>query len=353
MYLKRFVIDGIKCFDRLEIDFPQNDQDYGGWVVLLGGNGVGKSTLLQTMALALVGPLSGQRLFRPEGWVREGVKKGQIQAEIIRAESDSQLGQPRKKPYEVNFAVVGNKEVEIDGQPYDQPQLVHLADDKERKALASGPYGAKRPGWFSCGYGPFRRLSGGETQAKVVYSPGREARFATLFFEAAALTQCLRAIPPSRLYADPDLRPTRQPGEITRPALTRMRSLVRQELRRLEGPAFDRCVGERLTERGDGGPTPRARRLSSAALRHRLASGAGLLRSPASRIAFVRRPTGVDLFVDGQLLPLPRRLAFAAPLLTGAPHLGPAALAPHLARPGFVALLADLVRRGAFVVGRR
>ena len=169
---------------------------------------------------------------------------------------------------------------------------------------------------------------------------------------AAALTHCLRAMPPSRLYADPDLRPTRQPGEITRPAITRMRSLVRQELRRLDGPAFDRCVGERLTERGDGGPTPRARRLSSAALHHRLASGAGLLRSPASRIAFVRRPTGVDLFVDGQRLPLPRRLAFAAPLLTGAPQLGPASLAPHLARPGFVALLADLVNRGAFELAR-
>jgi hypothetical protein len=190
MYLERFIIDGIKCFDHLEIDFPQGEYGYGGWVVLLGGNGVGKSTLLQAMALTLVGPLSGQRLFRPEGWVRDGIEKGQIQAEISRAESDSQIGQPRKKPYKVKFAVVGKQEVEIDGQPYDQPQLVHLADDRERKALASGPYGAKRSGWFSCGYGPFRRLSGGDTHAKLVYSPGREARFATLFFESAALTQC-------------------------------------------------------------------------------------------------------------------------------------------------------------------
>jgi len=190
MYLKRFAIDSIKCFDHLEIDFPQDERDFAGWVVLLGGNGVGKSTLLQAMALTLLGPIAGQRLFQPEGWVRANAKKGSIQAEIIRAESDSQLGQPRKKPYEVNFAVTGKQEVEIDGQPYDQPQLVHLADHKERKSLVSGPYAAKRPGWFSCGYGPFRRLSGGDTQAKVVYSPGREARFATLFFESAALTQC-------------------------------------------------------------------------------------------------------------------------------------------------------------------
>src|SRR5262245_1784811 len=107
MYLKKLAISGIKCFEHLEIDFPEEAQDYAGWVVLLGGNGVGKSTLLQAMALTLVGPLSGQRLFRPEGWVRDGQKKGLIQAEILRAEADSQLGQPRKKPYEINFAVVG------------------------------------------------------------------------------------------------------------------------------------------------------------------------------------------------------------------------------------------------------
>jgi hypothetical protein len=32
---------------------------------------------------------------------------------------------------------------------------VHLVDPQERKALFSGPYGAKRLGWFFCGYGPF------------------------------------------------------------------------------------------------------------------------------------------------------------------------------------------------------
>jgi len=169
---------------------------------------------------------------------------------------------------------------------------------------------------------------------------------------AAAVTHCLRAIPASRLYEDPDLRPTRQPGEIARPALQRMRSLVRRELRRLDGPAFDRCVGAHLTTPADGSPEHRAPRMTTGVLRRRLRSGTGLARSPGSRIAFVRRPAGVDLFVDGVLLPLPPRLAFAAPLLTGAPHLDRAALAPHLARPGFLPLLADLVSRGALVPAR-
>jgi hypothetical protein len=188
MYLTRFRVSGIKCFEDLDIELPHRGDDYSGWIVVLGGNGVGKSTLLQAMALTFLGPLAGQRLVRPEGWVREGIRHGTIKAEIVKGAGDSQLGQPRKKPYEVTFAVVGTQEVEIDGQPYDQPQLVHRADPKDRKALFSGPYGAKRPGWFSCGYGPFRRLSGGDAQSRSL--PEREVRFATLFSESTALTQC-------------------------------------------------------------------------------------------------------------------------------------------------------------------
>ena len=53
MYLQKFTIQGIKCFDRVELEFPHVGEDYSGWVVLLGGNGRGKSTLLQAMAIAL------------------------------------------------------------------------------------------------------------------------------------------------------------------------------------------------------------------------------------------------------------------------------------------------------------
>ena len=193
MYLERFEIGRIKCFESIELHFPHHENDFSGWIVLLGGNGTGKSTLLQAMALTLIGPLAGQRLLQPEGWVTAGMSDGYgtLSAEIVRGEQDSQVGQPRKKPYQVNFAVTGNQPVELEGQPYDQPQLVHLADAAKRKALSSGPYAAKRPGWFCSGYGPFRRLSGGDAvEAKLVYSQGTEARFATLFRESAALTMC-------------------------------------------------------------------------------------------------------------------------------------------------------------------
>ena len=92
--------------------------------------------------------------------------------------------------------MTGREEVEVDNVTYDQPQLVHMVDEKTRKSLMSGPYAAKKPGWFSCGYGPFRRLLGGASEeSRLMFSTGRESRFMTLFREAAALTQCTEWLP--------------------------------------------------------------------------------------------------------------------------------------------------------------
>ena len=97
MYLREFRIQDIKCFEDVQLHFPHDGDDYSGWVVLLGGNGMGKSTLLQAMAISLVGPLAGQRLLNPDGWVREDKKLGSFLASIIKGDRDIASGQPREK----------------------------------------------------------------------------------------------------------------------------------------------------------------------------------------------------------------------------------------------------------------
>ena len=52
MYLQEFTIQSIKCFDLSSSSSRTYGDDYSGWIVLLGGNGMGKSTLLQAMAIA-------------------------------------------------------------------------------------------------------------------------------------------------------------------------------------------------------------------------------------------------------------------------------------------------------------
>lgn len=170
---------------------------------------------------------------------------------------------------------------------------------------------------------------------------------------AGALQHRLRGMPAALRYADPDLGPARQPGEIDRATIARLRRIVARELERLGGPDLERCLGELLTETKEAGPLRRSRRLSPIALGRRIVSGGALVRSDASRIAFMRRRAGTDLFVDGQTLPLPRPLTFAAPLLTGPPRLDGLALRPHLETPGFLELVADLINRGAFELARR
>jgi hypothetical protein len=206
MYLKKLTVKQLKCFDSLEIDFPGENGDYSGWIVLLGGNGTGKSTLLQAMALALLGDVATHQLIMPRGQVRQGADHALVTAEIVRGDADAAVGQPRRTPYSPRLAITGEAEVELQGQTFTAPQVVLLNEGQERNGLVRGPYDARKSGWFSCGYGPFRRMSGGAENAALTHSPGRDARMASLFQESVALTKWERWL--TSLYSranDPSL----------------------------------------------------------------------------------------------------------------------------------------------------
>ncbi|MFI5460507.1 MAG: AAA family ATPase, partial [Isosphaerales bacterium] len=189
MYLREFRIHDIKCFEDVHLHFPHDGDDHSGWIVLLGGNGMGKSTLLQAMAIALMGSLGGQRLLLdPDGWVRKGRTCGEFSATIVRGRNDKSMNGSSKKNYNPKFAITGREQVTLGGILYDQPQLVQLADDRTRNDLMNGPYAARKLGWYCCGYGPFRRMFGGSEEAFRLMNPNnRESRFVTLFREDAAL----------------------------------------------------------------------------------------------------------------------------------------------------------------------
>jgi hypothetical protein len=191
MYVTEFEIRDIKCFKNVTAQFPlKAGTDCSGWHVFLGANGTGKSALLQALAIALVGPQTGQRLlYDPTGWTRKGQKPGEITAKIFPGKHDKAGGRPRKKPYTAKFAITGSKTATIDGQSYSEPQLVQL--DSDRKGLSKGPYAPDRSGWLACGYGPFRRLTGMGSGSDFDLVRKRDtSRFATLFREGTAITDC-------------------------------------------------------------------------------------------------------------------------------------------------------------------
>ena len=169
---------------------------------------------------------------------------------------------------------------------------------------------------------------------------------------AGFLQRVVSAVDRSRLYADPDLAPAAEPGEIPAAALSRLRRIV-ADGSKASAAAFVRFAGEHLTEPRVEGGAPPPRRVDPSRLARRLREGDALVRRPDARVAFVRRGKGTILFADGRHWTLSPALAEAAPLLTRRRHLGAEALRPLRSRRGLIALLTELVSARVFDVEAR
>jgi hypothetical protein len=53
MYVKRVTLKNVKCFSDFTLEFPDPpaEGNQGGWYVIVGPNGMGKSTILRAIAL--------------------------------------------------------------------------------------------------------------------------------------------------------------------------------------------------------------------------------------------------------------------------------------------------------------
>jgi 50S ribosomal protein L16 3-hydroxylase len=166
---------------------------------------------------------------------------------------------------------------------------------------------------------------------------------------AGFLQRVVAAVDRSRLYADPDLAPAREPGEISPAALARMRGIVDRALAAGAADAgFARFAGEHLTE-PRWGRFPRPRRADGALVGRALRGGATLVRRPGARVAYVRRGRHALLFADGRQWRLGPGSVPAASLLARDRRVSAARLRPHLTRR-LRELLAELIRAGVFRV---
>ena len=206
MFIQRIRIDDIKCFKRLDLDFVDKRDPDGirRWTVILGPNGLGKSTLLQAIAIALAGPTPMRELLpRAESWARDGCPYGRIEATLLWSEGDQQLPRwPKKTPYTIHFAVTGsNLEALPDSiRPFGSEAIAEWSGEgtsqqreqssKALSRLKQTAYAEDKLGWLGCGYGPFRRLTGGSQAAdQILYTERRAARYVSLFREDAALSR--------------------------------------------------------------------------------------------------------------------------------------------------------------------
>ncbi|MCC6390464.1 MAG: AAA family ATPase [Bryobacterales bacterium] len=187
MYIRKITIENIRGFQQLQFSLDRGTHHYAGWTVFTGGNGSGKSTLLKALAVALAGNDSARAL-QPSfnGWIREGENQGAIELEIVRVPDDDTItiagrAPARNFPARIALHKAGRDttlEPELpSGKPdsYATPQRSIWASDAK--------------GWFSCGYGPFRRVLGASAEAaRVMVAPNTE-RFVTMFREDASLAE--------------------------------------------------------------------------------------------------------------------------------------------------------------------
>ena len=191
MYIHRVSLRDLRGFESLDFDFQRPDGSYAGWTVFTGDNGSGKSTLLKAIAVCLTGKDTARAL-QPSfhRWIRHGSVGGEssIELEIARIESDDALtagGRPPDIRFPAKLALQnGGKETSL---KVATPESA--ASRKTYQTPDRTIWSPTASGWFSCGYGPFRRVFGASSEATQIMVSPSTARFATMFQEAASLAE--------------------------------------------------------------------------------------------------------------------------------------------------------------------
>ena len=144
-------------------------------------------------------------------------------------------------------------------------------------------------------------------------------------------------------YADPDLQPQSNPGEISADAVTKLHAMITDRM--LDRDAFARWFGEYNSEPKNPGAAPTA-----AGGIQLPAAGGVLVRNPASRFSFIRQKvTTLLLFVDGTCFECSGKSAAFAERLCAQERVEITAAA---AKPGPVSdLIAKLLEQGSVTLG--
>lgn len=175
MYIKKLEIRNIRSISHFEMTFPKP----AGWHVLIGDNGSGKSSIIRSAALALLGPDNAKALSFVEDfskWLPPEISEGRIAIEILR---DSNYDEPK---YSKNVKKEINCSIKIDRAKKESGYI-------SGKVLSQTLLWNDKKGWSFAAYGPFRRLKGTSEVFSHIASRPRLGACITAFRNDAALTQ--------------------------------------------------------------------------------------------------------------------------------------------------------------------
>ena len=185
MHIERLTIENLRSIRSFKLDLAGTAS--AGWHVILGDNGAGKSTVVRTLALALMGPTNSQAARQVwSRWLTTGHASGQVAVTFSGHDEDRWTGKGNtsKRPItaRANFAASAHG----DGRNGDSVELSFSGSYAKRTIWGNGC------GWFSASFGPFRRFSGGDPRIdRLFVSHPRLASHLSAFGEDVALRESL------------------------------------------------------------------------------------------------------------------------------------------------------------------
>jgi len=181
VYISKIALKNIRGFESLEFDLDRGNGEFAGWTVFTGNNGSGKSTLLKAVAFCIA-PFDAKPLLQSDFSYFLRVNPAGQETEIflnlasVAVDDDlpESLSDPKMVPYQA-VLFRGGGSMSSGGvlslQEHLRDPLIGLH------------------GWFSCGYGPFRRITPPKENVEQIQKTKDAERFATLFLEGATLSE--------------------------------------------------------------------------------------------------------------------------------------------------------------------
>lgn len=181
MHLRRFAVRNIRSISDASLDFERGEE--AGWHVVLGSNGSGKSSLVRSFALLMMGEKEAYASRQDFSlWMRLDESDASIEGSLSMDSFWDDLtgsGPAPQRPTAVKVEFEFSKDSM-------GPELKFTGTGHTRTVWGTGL------GWFAASFGPFRRFSGGDNKYdRMFVSNKRLATHLTALGEDVALTDAM------------------------------------------------------------------------------------------------------------------------------------------------------------------
>jgi hypothetical protein len=187
MHISRLRIAGVRGFydnRTVDLDLTRPDGTFAGWTVLAGRNGSGKSTVLQSLALALWGPRSTGFIPSLSDWMSHGATRAEVRATLSLSalgRMDAQYPAPDPAVTAAEVWMEFTRPAQVPDNEVIEPEFIGAGLDSVTGPQNVSSVRSKTFGWLYAGYGAFRHLGNTGTRR-----PGR-SRYSKLAQQVSSL----------------------------------------------------------------------------------------------------------------------------------------------------------------------